>query len=132
MFFEVAAKKDKSKSEQSKHERILLWLWDELAVNCHSNVSKIRCASPALPLMTPSCLIKIADWFIQNARAKPTGCVISGINQIGRSVANANLVGIGVVHKKTADGSARASDGDCRRVGSITAKKSSHLNRLDV
>lgn len=47
-------------------------------------------------------------------------------------MANADFVLGVVVHKNTADGFASASGGHGRGIGSITAKKSSHLNRLDV
>ena len=40
-----------------------------------------------------------------------------GTNQVGRSDANPHLVDIGVIHKKTADGSARVSNGYRRSVG---------------
>lgn len=63
---------------------------------------------------------KIADGFVQNARAEPARRLsVVGISQIRRSNANANLIDIGVVHKNVGDGSAPASlplNVDCRRV----------------
>lgn len=66
---------------------------------------------------------KTADGFVQNAGAKPAGCFAVGKNQIGRRNSNPNLVEIrSVVHKKTADGSARVANADSRRVGDTGCK----------
>ena len=65
---------------------------------------------------------KITNGFVHNSGAKPSGQSVGGINQIGRRDANSNLVGIGVVHENLADGSARASNGDCRLVGGAGCK----------
>lgn len=39
-------------------------------------------------------IFKVSDWFVQNAGSNPSGCVIRGINQIGRRDANSHLIRI--------------------------------------
>lgn len=87
-----------------------------------------------------SVLAKITDGFVHDSGAKPSKKIVGGKNQVWRCVANSNLIETrGVVHKNTADGSARVANGDCRSICSVRKKSTTEyasghslLNGLDV
>ena len=75
--------------------------------------------------MTKGSRKEIADGFVQNAGAHPSGSIPARIGQSASRDPNPHYISQGgkIIHKKMGNGSAAAADGDGRRVDGVVGKR---------
>ena len=142
---DVAAKDNKTQSEQAEDEGVFFWFGDDLAVdnNPHRAVRRSRKSRDASPIIEGS-RIEVADGLVDYTGAHPRRSLIVAVNQVGRLNANAPTISMKIrslVHKQAGNGSgASAGNGDGGRVGGageksdvgLAASGNSGIYRSDV
>ena len=129
---EVAADNHKTQGKEAEEEGVFLRFGDDLAVDDNPNRAvglRRKKRRPSQIESIHSLIIEgsrkeIANGFVDDARARPSGRIPGGIGQSASRDANPNVISATAIfiHEKMGNGSASAADGDGRRVGGAGGK----------
>ena len=139
---------DEGQRKQCKHKRVFFGFGDDLAVKDNSHRAVRLRRKPGRPTASTHKIIEgfrkeIADGFVQNAGARPSGGIVGRIRQVASRDANPYDITksrTSVIQEKIGHGSAAAADGNCGRIrgaggkGDVrfAAARNSGIHRSDV